>query len=66
MRPFPAYPTWPEACSQIPVPAELGAHIPVELQNGSLVVYGTIRVLHGEVHDVHDSHVRVIQADVMQ
>lgn len=24
VRPFPAYPTWPEACSQIPVPAVPG------------------------------------------
>ena len=30
-----------------------GAHIPVELQNRSLVVQGTIRVLHEEVHDKH-------------
>jgi len=44
----------------------LGAHIPVELQNRSLVVHGTIRVLHEEVHDKHDVHVRAIQADVMQ
>ena len=27
---------------------------------------GTIRVLHEEVHDKHDVHVRAIQADVMQ
>jgi hypothetical protein len=44
----------------------LGAHIPVELQNRSLVVQGTIRVLHEEVHDKHDVHARAIQADVMQ
>ena len=44
----------------------LGAHVPLELQNRSLVVQGTIRVLQGEVKTADDFHVRAIQADVMQ
>ena len=42
-----------------------GANIPVELQNKSLMVQGTIRVLR-ESCDVVDMHVRAIQADVME
>ena len=40
----------------------LGAHIPVELQNKSLVVKGTVRVMRALADTLH---IRAIQADVM-
>ena len=43
----------------------LGAHIPVELQNRSLVVQGTIRVLQVAGCEKPQFHVRAIQAEVM-
>ena len=45
--------------------ASLGAHIPVEMQNQSLVVQGTIRVLKESSADLDMSCVRAIQAEVM-
>jgi hypothetical protein len=43
-----------------------GAHIPIELQNKSMVVQGEIRMLREEFSSsAGDFHVRAIQADVM-
>ena len=43
----------------------VGAHIPVEIQNQSVVVQGTIRVLKESSADLDMSCVRAIQAEVM-
>ena len=43
----------------------LGAHIPVELQNKSLVVQGTVRVMRELAGTSDTLHIRAIQADVM-
>ena len=43
----------------------LGAHIPVELQNKSLVVQGTVPVMRELAGTSDTLHIRAIQVDIM-
>ena len=51
-----------DGCQQV-LTHQMGANIPVDLQNKSLMVQGTIRVVH-ESHSAVEMKVRAIQADV--